>query len=208
VRGRPPQPGQHAAGVGAQRADARRPLTEADIFAGETLTDDYAAINPARETPVLQAGEDTYLPESGAILAYLAEGTPLLPDDRERRAQVVHWLLFEQTGVMMPIGGLLFRAITGRISGEAAERGRERARAALAILEGHLAGEDFFAAGRYTIAGAYGYAHVAGEAGVDLEGYPAVRAWCERVVEQDGYMNDLEPYPANARLGAGRPIYG
>jgi glutathione S-transferase len=180
-----------------------------DIFAGDTLTDEYAAINPARETPVLQVG-DWYLPESGAILAYLAEGTPYLPGDRDERAQVLRWLMFEQTGVMMPIGGLRFRAITGRISSESAARGRERARAALALLDGHLSGREFFAAGRYTIAdiAIYGYAHVAGDAGVDLADFPAVQAWCDRVAAQDGYMHDLEPYPANAQLGAGRSIYG
>jgi glutathione S-transferase len=180
-----------------------------DIFAGDTLTDEYAAINPARETPVLQVG-DWYLPESGAILAYLAEGTPYLPGDRDERAQVLRWVMFEQTGVMMPIGGLRFRMITGRISSASAARGRERARAALALLDGHLSGREFFAAGRYTIAdiAIYGYAHVAGDAGVDLADFSAVHAWCDRVAAQDGYMHDLEPYPANAQLGAGRSIYG
>ena len=181
-----------------------------DIFAGETLTDEYGAINPARETPVLEIDGHTYLPESGAILAYLAERTPYLPEGRDERAQVLRWLLFEQTGVMMPIGGLRFRSITGRISSEAAERGRERARAALAVLDDHLARHEYFAAARYTIAdiAIYGYAHVAGDAGLDLADFPSVHAWCERVAAQDGYMNDLEPYPANAQLGAGRSIYG
>ncbi len=49
---------------------------------------------------------------------------------------------------------------------------------------------------------------MAGEAGVDLADFPAVQAWCERVAAQDGHMNDLEPYPANAMAGAGRSIYG
>jgi glutathione S-transferase len=180
-----------------------------DIFAGETLSDDYAAINPARETPVLQVG-DLYLPESGAILAFLAEGTELMPADALGRSQVLRWLLFEQTGVMTPIGGLRFRLITGRISAESAERRRQAALASLALLEGHLAHHDFFAGSRYSIAdiAIYGYAHVAGEAGIDLAGFPAVRAWCERVSAQPGHMNDLEPYPANARAGAGRSIYG
>jgi glutathione S-transferase len=180
-----------------------------DIFAGETLTGEYAGVNPARETPVLQVGDDFYLPESGAILAYLAEGTPYLSEPREERAQVLRWLLFEQTGVMLPIGGLRFRVITGRISDAAAARGRERARAALDLLDGHLARHDFFAAGRYTIAdiAIYGYAHVAGDAGLDLGDFPAVQAWCERVAAQAGYMHDLEPYPANAQRGAGRSIY-
>jgi glutathione S-transferase len=180
-----------------------------DIFGGDTLSDDYASINPARETPVLQVG-DLYLPESGAILAFLAEGTELMPGDALERAQVLRWLLFEQTGVMTPIGGLRFRLITGRISAESAERRRQAALASLALLEGHLAHHDFFAGSRYSIAdiAIYGYAHVAGEAGIDLADFPAVQAWCERVSAQPGHMNDLEPYPANARAGAGRSIYG
>src|SRR3954451_13356645 len=64
-----------------------------DIFAGDTLTDDYYEKNPARSTPVLQIADSTYLQESNAILWYLAEGTPYLPDDRQSRAQVVRWLI-------------------------------------------------------------------------------------------------------------------
>ena len=122
----------------------------------------------------------------------------------------MRWLLFEQTGVMMPIGGLRFRLLTGRISAEAAERRRPLALAGLAVLERHLDRHDFFVGDRYGIAdiAIYGYTHVAGEAGVDLADFPAVQAWCERVAAQDGYVNDLEPYPANAMAGAGRSIYG
>ena len=46
-----------------------------DIFAGETLTDEYGRINPARTLPVLETDEGA-LPESNAILVYLADGTP------------------------------------------------------------------------------------------------------------------------------------
>ena len=177
-----------------------------DIFGGDTLTEEFAAINPARETPVLELDDGTHLPESGAILAHLAAGTDLLPAD----PQVLRWLLFEQTGVMTPIGGLRFRLLTGRISAEAAERRRPLALAALEVLQRHLERHDFFVGDRYTVAdiAIYGYAHVAGEAGVDLSDFPAVHAWCARVAAQDGYVNDLEPYPANAMAGAGRSIYG
>ena len=181
-----------------------------DIFGGDTLTDAYAVLNPARETPVLQVEDGTYLPESGAILAHLAEGTAFMPSAAVERAQVLRWLLFEQTGVMTPIGGLRFRLLTGRISAEAAERRRRGALDGLAVLEGHLEGHDFLVADRYGIADVaiYGYTHVAGEAGIDLAEFPAVQAWCERVAGAAGYMNDLEPYPANAMAGAGRSIYG
>jgi glutathione S-transferase len=181
-----------------------------DIFGGDTLTDEFAALNPARETPVLVLDDGTCLPESGAILAFLAEGTAYMPSDAVERAHVLRWLLFEQTGVMATIGALRFRMLTGRISAEAAERRRPAALAGLAVLEAHLERHDFLVADRYCIAdiAIYGYTHVAGEAGIDLAEFPAVAAWCDRVAAQDGYVNDLEPYPANAMAGAGRSIYG
>ena len=44
-----------------------------DIFAGETLTDAFGALNPVRETPVLELGPGTCIAQSSAILWYLAE---------------------------------------------------------------------------------------------------------------------------------------
>jgi glutathione S-transferase len=181
-----------------------------DIFAGETLGDDYAARNPARETPVLEV-DGRYLPESGAILAYLAEGTDLLPADPWERAQVLRWVLFEQTQVMGTIGGLRFRLLTGRVDAEArgAEARRAAARSALEILDRHLSDRTFLAADRYTIAdiAIFGYAHVAGDAGIDLGDYPAVERWISAVAATPGFKNDLAPYPANARRDASQSIY-
>src|SRR3954454_11071083 len=125
-----------------------------DIFAGETLTDEFAAINPARSTPVLEGGRGRYLPESGAILLYLAEGSDLLPDDPLARAQVVRWLLFEQAEVVPAIGGLRFRVLTGRLATDD-PRALARRRAAaevLALLDDHLAATGFLVGDRYTIA--------------------------------------------------------
>src|SRR4051812_21752309 len=68
-----------------------------DIFAGETLGDDFRALNPNREVPVLATGDGRLLPDSSAILVYLADSTPYLPADAFERAQVVRWLVYEQT---------------------------------------------------------------------------------------------------------------
>lgn len=182
-----------------------------DIFAGETLTEEFAAINPARSTPVLEIDAGTHLPESAAILWYLAEGTPLLPDDRLERAQVLRWLVFEQTDVIASMGGLRFRLATGRLRADEPEARRRHALAqeVLALLDAHLSEREFLVAGRYTIAdiACYGYVHVADEAGLELAQHPAVAAWLARVERQPGFVNDLEPYPANAAPGAGRSIY-
>jgi glutathione S-transferase len=181
-----------------------------DIFAGETLTEEFAAMNPARSTPVLDTG-DGFLIESNAILTYLAAGTPLLPDDPFELAQVVRWLLYEQTDVVPAIGGLRFRLLVGRWTADEPEAQRRKAwsHEVLRLLEDHLAANEFLAAGRYTIAdiAGYAYSHRADEAGNDLAPYANVRAWFARVEAQPGYMEDVEPYGANAAPGAGRSIY-
>jgi glutathione S-transferase len=75
------------------------------------------------------------------------------------------------------------------------------------LLGDHLTGHEWVAGERYSVAdiAVYGYLHVAHEAGYDVP--PAVRAWLGRVAARPGYMNDLEPYPLNARPGVGRSTY-
>ena len=182
-----------------------------DIFAGETLTDDFARINPARTTPVLETDDGRMLQESNAILVFLASGTPFLPDDPFELAQVIRWLVYEQTDVVMMIGGLRFRLLVGRWTPDHPEAARRRSGAleVLELLDGHLAEREFLVAGRYTIAdiAVYGYSHRTEEAGISLEPYPHVRSWLARVESQPGFVEDVEPYPANAAPGAGRSIY-
>ncbi len=182
-----------------------------DIFDGDTLTDEYAAINPARTTPVLETDDGRYLAESNAILFYLAQGTQFLPDDPFEQAEVVRWLIYEQTDVIPTMGGLRFRLLVGRLTPDQpdAVHRKEGALEVLRLLDDHLAAREFFVGGRYTIAdiAAYGYTHLAHEAGVDLEPYPNVRAWFARVERQPGYVEDVQPYGANTAPGAGRSTY-
>jgi glutathione S-transferase len=182
-----------------------------DIFDGDTLTDKYAAINPARTTPVLETDDGRFLPESNAILFHLAQSTPFLPDDPLEVAEVVRWLIYEQTDVIPTMGGLRFRLLVGRLTPDEpdAVRRKEGALEVLRLLDDHLATRDFLVGGRYTIAdiAIYGYTHLAHEAGIDLDPYANLRAWFGRVERQPGYVEDVEPYGANAAPGAGRSLY-
>src|SRR5688572_18874279 len=92
-----------------------------DIFGGDTLTCEYAMINPLRETPVLELDGGERIAQSSAILWYLAEGTTWLPDTRLERALVAQWLSFEQERVMGGLGGPRFRLLTGRATPEELE---------------------------------------------------------------------------------------
>ncbi len=62
--------------------------------------------------------------------------------------------------------------------------------AALDALRGQLTPGSFLLGGDYTIAdiALYGYTHVADEAGFDLSGRPAIRAWLARVAAQPGHV--------------------
>jgi glutathione S-transferase len=182
-----------------------------DIFGGDTLEPGYFEKNPGLTTPVLEIEPGVYLPESGAILLYLAEGTELLPDDRVERAGVHRWMMYEQARLFAIVGALRFFVMTGRLDRESAQA-RQQLRFATAIVgqaEGHLGGHDFFVGERYTVAdiALYGYLQVAHEAGVDMSAFPNVAAWLDRVRAQPNHVDDLEPYPENAQAGRSRSIY-
>jgi glutathione S-transferase len=182
-----------------------------DIFGGETLTEDFGVKNPARTTPVLEIGEGEYLAESNAILLYLTEGTDLLPEDKEDRAQVYRWLFFEQARIAYIIGGLRFRLLTGRASedSESTRRERRMGEGLTAVVAAHLEWHHYLVADRYTVAdlALYAYMHCAHEAGIHTEAYPQLESWFERVRERPGHVADLEPYPANAQRGQSQSIY-
>jgi len=81
-------------------------------------------------------------------------------------------------------------AYSGRLEAFA-DRLEERTAAgyrALAAMDGHLGGREFFVGGGPTLAdiALYAYTHVAGEGRFDLDRYPAVRAWLDRVAAMPG----------------------
>jgi glutathione S-transferase len=170
-----------------------------DLFAGEATEAEHLARNPSGEVPTLELENGEFIAQSGAILLYLAEGTPYLPGDPVDRAHVHQWLFFEQNGIEPGIATSRFWKWNG-LDLERPEAYADRiarGEAELDVLEAHLAGHDFLAAGRYTVADIanYAYTHVAHETGIDMAGRPAIAAWIARVESQPGFVNDLAPFP-------------
>jgi glutathione S-transferase len=169
---------------------------ELDIDKGETRRPEFLAKNPNGRIPALELQDGTVLAESNAILCYLADGTRYLPGDRLAKAQAMQWLFFEQYShepyVATP--RYILRHL-GRQHPRMAEMPERLAkgRAALAVMEQHLAANDFFAGGSYSIAdiALYAYTHRAGEADLDLSPYPNLRAWLARVAAQPGHVEML-----------------
>ncbi len=167
---------------------------EYDIDRGETRTPEFLAKNLNGRIPVLELEDGSFLPESNAILWYLAEGTPFLPADRRQRAEVLRWMFFEQNNHEPNVAGLRFWImhavpVTPLMALWAPAR-RASGEAALAVMDGHLAVRPFFVGERYSIAdiALYAYTHVAHEGGFDLTPYPHLVAWLARVAAQPGHI--------------------
>ena len=56
---------------------------------GETRTPEYLAKNPNGKVPLLETEAGQFLPESNAILCYLASNTNLFPQDKWLQANVL-----------------------------------------------------------------------------------------------------------------------
>jgi len=151
-------------------------------------------LNPALRVPTIVLDDGRPLAESGAILWWFGEGTRFVPEDRYERAQVLQWMFFEQYDHEPAIAVVRFwLAYSGRPASEFDDRLEERRRAgyrALDAMEAHLAERDWLVGAGPTLAdiALYAYTHVAGEGGFDLEPYPAIRRWLDRVAAEPGHV--------------------
>jgi glutathione S-transferase len=166
---------------------------EINTTKGETRTKEFLARNANAQVPTLELEDGETLPESGAILCYLAEGTPLLPAGRLERARVLQWMFFEQYSHEPCIA--VARAILRYQPPDSPRRAelpklQERGHKALGVMETHLQKSNYFAGARYSIAdiALYAYTHCAADGGFDLGRYPAVGAWLARVKAVPGHV--------------------
>lgn len=169
---------------------------EYDILKGETRTPEFlATVNANGRIPVLQIGA-RFIPESNAACFYLADGSPLIPADRFDRADMLHWMFFEQYNHEPNIATLRFwLAHVGESGLTDAQRAqipakRTAGEAALRLMDEHLADRPFFVGDASSLAdiALYAYTHVAEEGGFRLAEYPAVKAWLDRMAATPGYI--------------------
>ncbi|MEZ5681068.1 MAG: glutathione S-transferase family protein [Erythrobacter sp.] len=171
-------------------------IRQYDIMRGETRTPQFLAeVNSNGRIPVLQIGSQ-FLPESNAACWYLAEGSSLIPEDRFERADMLRWMFFEQYNHEPNVATLRFWL---HFVGEANLSEQQRAQLiakriagcdALALMDRHLAGREWFVGRGATLAdiALYAYTHVAEEGGFGLDDYPAIKAWLARIAALPGYV--------------------
>lgn len=160
---------------------------EVDVPAGGTRTPEMLALNPAGRVPfvVLPGGE--VLSESNAIIAYLAEGSALIPQAALARARMLQWMFWEQYSHEPAIAVRRYQLhYLRRDPADLDPRLEERGNAALALMEATLAKAPFFAGDTLSLADValVAYTRMAPEGGFDLTSFPGVRDWISRV--EDG----------------------
>jgi glutathione S-transferase len=166
---------------------------EVDILAGESRTPQFLAMNPNGKIPLLALPDGRYLPESNAILCYLADGSELAGTERFNRAQILQWMFFEQYSHEPNIATSRFII---RYLGNPPERRadlenrKKGGYAALAVMEKQLLNNAFMAGENFSIAdiALFAYTHVAGEGGFELDAYPAIRAWIRKIQKRPSFV--------------------
>ena len=156
---------------------------EVGVTSGATRQADFLALNPAGQVPVLVLDDGHTLAQSNAILAYLADGTPLLPAEPFRRAKVFEQLFWEQYSHEPYIAVCRFQMVyQGKPASEREPWRVARGEAAFDLMEQRLAERAWLADETMTIAdiALVAYTRLAHEGGFDLASRPAVRAWIAR----------------------------
>jgi len=168
------------------------PYTYEDMDAphGATRTQDFLAINPAGQIPVLALNDGRTLAESNAIMAFLAEDTPYMPVNAFERAKALQWMFWEQYRHEPAIAVARFIKIYAPERADELPKLLERGGDALSVMEGHLRENVWFVGAGPSIAdiALYAYTHVAEEGGFNLADYPQVQAWCARMAEHPRHV--------------------
>lgn len=162
-----------------------------DLAKGEAKSAEFSRISRFQRIPVLEIGDGVHLIESGAIMLFLAQGSPLLPDDPVERADATSWLFFEQADLVKPLALPRFfylRGMVEQMRDKIAEL-QEAGYGALGRLESWIAPRTWLANDAFSVAdlGAYPYVALAHVGGYEMDRFPGIQAWLKRIEERPAW---------------------
>jgi len=190
-----------------------------DLFTGEHLKPEYAAINPNCLVPVLEDG-DFRLTESAAILRYLAEkiGSPAYPKDLKERARVNERMDWFNANFYKDIGyGLIYpqtfphhKRPGDAVQAGTLDWGKQKTQAWLKILDQNLLGpkKPFLCGDKVTLADYMGAEMIAlGELiGCSYAGFPNIERWLGRMKALKSWAKVHEAADGFAASLKGKPF--
>jgi glutathione S-transferase len=170
-----------------------------DFFGGETRTERFRReVNAMGEVPVLEH-RGLRLTQSGVMLDYLATATGQFgPKNEDERREILRWILYDNHKFTSYYATLRwFVGLTHTGDPAVIEFLRGRVVNAFKLVDGHLAERDFLLGSRATIAdlSLAGYLFYREETGVDLDRFPRLVAWTERIAALRGWKHPYELLP-------------
>ena len=171
----------------ADYLDVDHDWVEISVVEGGTRSDAFMQMNPSGQVPVMRLPDGRILPQSNAIMLYLAEtqrGQDLIPVDPFERAKMMSWLFWEQYSHEPYIAVRRFRKKFMNMTDDDLDpQLLARGRRALGVMEMQLTFADYFVGQSITLADntLVAYQRVAHEGGFDLSEFPSVQRWVARV---------------------------
>ena len=163
-----------------------------DLMKGEHKSPEYLAKNPFGQVPFLVDGE-VQLADAQAILVYLGReygGEQWLPLDALSLAQIIRWLSTAAGEVRQGPENARLYHLFGAGTNINIERATQKSEFILTQLDQHLSDRTWLEFDRPTIADVaiYPYIALARDGKIDLDAYPHVLSWIERVKQLPGYI--------------------
>ncbi|GAA0783774.1 glutathione S-transferase family protein [Roseibium denhamense] len=196
-----PTPNGWKASIMLEELEVPYRLNLVNIGKGEQFAPDFLAISPNNRMPAIldpegPDGDPISVFESGAILQYLGRKFgKFYPQDERRRVEVEEWLMWQMGGFGPMLGqSHHFRQYAPEKVPYAIERYDNEVQRLYGVLNRRLDGRDYIAAGDFTIAdiASIGWAQRFKRHAVDLDDFPNVKAWRERILARPGVQKGLK----------------
>ena len=196
-----PTPNGHKIHIMLEECGLAYRVHAVDIGAGDQFKPEFLAISPNNKIPAMidqdgPGGKPFVLAESGAMLFYLASKTNrFLPKDIRKRWQVMQWVM-TQMGHVGPMLGQAhhFMQYAPEKIEYAMNRYKNEANRLYGVLDTQLKKSEWLACDEYTIAdmATMPWLRFPDRQGVDIEQYPNVKRWRDRIAARPAVKKALE----------------
>ena len=195
-----PSPNGYKVSIALEELQLPYQVESLDMIGGEQRREEFLCLSPNAKIPTI-LDEDTGISvfESGAILLYLAEksGRLLPPPGSAERWQVVQWLMFQMAGIgpMQGQSVVFYRYIEKTPA--AISRYHHECQRLWGVVDRQLRKRPYIAGDQYSIADIAIYPWYVAHpwAGLQLEEYPAVAEWAQRIAEREAVKRGMQvPY--------------
>ena len=172
-----------------------------DFFGGAARTDEYRALNPMGEAPLLVDG-DKKISQSGVIQQYISDKTGKFGGEGEDKYEVLRWVLWDnhKLSSMCGVTRFLMNFLPeDKQPKEVVAFNQGRLKAAYTVLDTHLGGRDWIVGDGITNAdlSCCGYLYYPEPFGFDRADWPNIDRWLDNLANTPGWKSPYDLMPGS-----------